>query len=100
LRHTLAQYDERLAYEIAMIKKMGYPGYFMIVWDFHPLRAREGHSRRTGPRLGRRQPRGLGAANHRRRSAYYDLIFERFLNPGTRLAADIDVDFCERRAAR
>ena len=26
LRHTLAQYDERLAYEIAMIKKMGYPG--------------------------------------------------------------------------
>ncbi len=35
----------------------------------HPLRARAGHSGRSGPRLGRRQPCRLGAAHHRRRSA-------------------------------
>ena len=35
----------------------------------HPLRARAGHPGRPGPRLGRRQPRRLGAAHHRRRSA-------------------------------
>ncbi len=35
----------------------------------HPLRARAGHSGRSGPRLGRRQPGRVGAADHRRRSA-------------------------------
>ena len=34
LRHTIAEYEQRLTYEIAMIKQMGYPGYFLIVWDF------------------------------------------------------------------
>ena len=34
LLHTLEEYEERLAYEIEMIKRMRYPGYFLIVWDF------------------------------------------------------------------
>src|SRR2546423_1097004 len=34
LRHTVDEYETRLAYEIAMIKKMKYPGYFLITWDF------------------------------------------------------------------
>src|SRR5262245_27595239 len=34
LRHTIDEYEARLSYELAMIKKMGYPGYFLIVWDF------------------------------------------------------------------
>src|SRR2546423_2810951 len=34
LRHSIDEYERRLSYEIAMIKKMKYPGYFLIVWDF------------------------------------------------------------------
>jgi DNA polymerase-3 subunit alpha len=34
LRHTIDEYQTRLEYELAMIKKMGYTGYFLIVWDF------------------------------------------------------------------
>src|SRR6266545_115416 len=34
LRHSIAEYEQRLSYEIEMIKRMKYPGYFLIVWDF------------------------------------------------------------------
>jgi DNA polymerase-3 subunit alpha len=34
LRHTIDEYTRRLEYEIEMIKKMGFPGYLLIVWDF------------------------------------------------------------------
>ena len=34
LRHPLSKYQERLSHEIATIKRMGFPGYFLIVWDF------------------------------------------------------------------
>src|SRR6186997_1901773 len=34
LKHTIDEYERRLTYEVEMIKKMKYPGYFMIVWDF------------------------------------------------------------------
>ncbi|HEX8027906.1 MAG TPA: DNA polymerase III subunit alpha, partial [Vicinamibacterales bacterium] len=97
LRHTLAQYDERLSYEIAMIKKMGYPGYFMIVWDF--IRYARDHGIPVGP--GRGSAAGSLAAWALRITdvdpLYYDLIFERFLNPERVSLPDIDVDFCERR---
>src|SRR5829696_6197686 len=97
LRHTLAQYDERLAYEIAMIKKMGYPGYFMIVWDFIRYAREQGIP--VGP--GRGSAAGSLAAWALRITdvdpLYYDLIFERFLNPERVSLPDIDVDFCERR---
>ncbi|HWI20910.1 MAG TPA: DNA polymerase III subunit alpha [Vicinamibacterales bacterium] len=97
LRHTIAQYEERLAYEIAMIKKMGYPGYFMIVWDF--IRYAREHGIPVGP--GRGSAAGSLAAWALRITdvdpLYYDLIFERFLNPERVSLPDIDVDFCERR---
>jgi DNA polymerase-3 subunit alpha len=97
LRQTLSQYDERLAYEIAMIKKMGYPGYFMIVWDFIRYAREKGIP--VGP--GRGSAAGSLAAWALRITdvdpLYYDLIFERFLNPERVSLPDIDVDFCERR---
>src|SRR5439155_1407007 len=34
LRHPIGEYERRLSYEIEMIKRMKYPGYFLIVWDF------------------------------------------------------------------
>ncbi len=97
LRHTIAEYDERLAYEIAMIKKMEYPGYFMIVWDF--IR----HAREKGIPVG--PGRGSAAGSLVAWALritdvdplHYDLIFERFLNPERVSLPDIDVDFCERR---
>ncbi len=97
LRHTLAEYDERLAYEIAMIKKMEYPGYFMIVWDF--IRYARDHGIPVGP--GRGSAAGSLVAWALRITdvdpLHYDLIFERFLNPERVSLPDIDVDFCERR---
>ena len=97
MRQTIAQYDERLAYEIAMIKKMGYPGYFLIVWDFIRYAREQGIP--VGP--GRGSAAGSLAAWALRITdvdpLYYDLIFERFLNPERVSLPDIDVDFCERR---
>ena len=97
LRHTIAEYDERLAYEIAMIKKMEYPGYFMIVWDF--IRHAREQGIPVGP--GRGSAAGSLVAWALRITdvdpLHYDLIFERFLNPERVSLPDIDVDFCERR---
>ena len=97
LRHTIAEYDERLAYEIAMIKKMEYPGYFLIVWDFIRYAREQGIP--VGP--GRGSAAGSLVAYALRITdvdpLHYDLIFERFLNPERVSLPDIDVDFCERR---
>lgn len=97
LRHTIAEYEERLTYEIAMVKKMGYPGYFLIVWDF--IRYARDHGIPVGP--GRGSAAGSLAAWAMRITdvdpLHYDLIFERFLNPERVSLPDIDVDFCERR---
>jgi DNA polymerase-3 subunit alpha len=97
LRHTVAEYDERLAYEIAMIKKMEYPGYFLIVWDF--IRYARENGIPVGP--GRGSAAGSLVAWALRITdvdpIHYDLIFERFLNPERVSLPDIDVDFCERR---
>jgi DNA polymerase-3 subunit alpha len=97
LRHSIAEYEERLAYEIAMIKKMGYPGYFLIVWDF--IRYARERGIPVGP--GRGSAAGSLAAWALRITdvdpLHYDLIFERFLNPERVSLPDIDVDFCERR---
>ena len=95
----MSAYDERLAYEIAMIKKMGYPGYFLIVWDFIRYAREQGIP--VGP--GRGSAAGSLAAWALRITdvdpLHYDLIFERFLNPERVSLPDIDVDFCERRRA-
>ncbi len=97
LRHPLPEYDTRLDYEIAMIKRMGYPGYFMIVWDF--IRYAREHGIPVGP--GRGSAAGSLVAWCLRITDVdpidYDLLFERFLNPERVSMPDIDVDFCERR---
>jgi DNA polymerase-3 subunit alpha len=97
LRHSIGDYEQRLAYEIEMIKRMGYPGYFLIVWDFIRYAREQGIP--VGP--GRGSAAGSLVAWALRITdvdpLYYDLIFERFLNPERVSLPDIDVDFCERR---
>ncbi len=87
-------YDERLAYEINIINKMGFPGYFLIVMDFI------GWSKGNGVPVG--PGRGSGAGSLVAYSLKitdldplrYDLLFERFLNPERVSMPDFDVDFC------
>src|SRR4030095_11572967 len=97
LRQSLDEYARRLEYELAMIRKMGYSGYFLIVWDFIRYAAEEGIP--VGP--GRGSAAGSLVAWCMRITDVdpldFDLIFERFLNPERVSLPDIDVDFCERR---
>jgi DNA polymerase-3 subunit alpha len=97
LKHTIDEYERRLSYEVDMIKKMKYPGYFMIVWDFIRYAREQGIP--VGP--GRGSAAGSLIAYCLRITDVdpieYDLIFERFLNPERVSLPDIDIDFCERR---
>jgi DNA polymerase-3 subunit alpha len=97
LRSPISEYEQRLDYEIEMIQRMGYPGYFLIVWDF--IRYARERGIPVGP--GRGSAAGSLVAWAMRITdvdpLHYDLIFERFLNPERVSLPDIDVDFCERR---
>ena len=97
LRHSIEEYEKRLMYEIEMIKRMGYPGYFLIVWDFIRYAREKGIP--VGP--GRGSAAGSLVAWCMRITDVdpldFELIFERFLNPERVSLPDIDVDFCERR---
>jgi DNA polymerase-3 subunit alpha len=97
LKQTIDEYERRLAYEVDMIKKMKYPGYFLIVWDFIRYAREQGIP--VGP--GRGSAAGSFVAYCLRITDVdpieYDLIFERFLNPERVSLPDIDIDFCERR---
>src|SRR3954462_3894102 len=97
LTHTIDEYERRLSYEIDMIKKMKYPGYFLIVWDFIRYAREQGIP--VGP--GRGSAAGSLVAYCMRITDVdpidFDLIFERFLNPERVSLPDIDIDFCERR---
>src|SRR5262245_60985217 len=97
LRHSIEDYEPRLAYEIEMIRRMRYPGYFLIVWDFIRYAREQGIP--VGP--GRGSAAGSLVAYCLRITdvdpLQYDLIFERFLNPERVSLPDIDIDFCERR---
>src|SRR5436190_2994654 len=97
LRHALEDYEQRLSYEIEMIKRMKYPGYFLIVWDF--IRYARERGIPVGP--GRGSAAGSLVAYCLRITDVdpldFNLIFERFLNPERVSMPDIDIDFCERR---
>ena len=97
LRHPLADYEARLAYEIDMIRRMNYAGYFLIVWDF--IRYARERGIPVGP--GRGSAAGSIVAYCLRITdvdpLHFDLYFERFLNPERVSLPDIDIDFCERR---
>ncbi|HQZ96345.1 MAG TPA: DNA polymerase III subunit alpha [Pyrinomonadaceae bacterium] len=96
LKHTMEEYEERLRIEIATIKRMGFPGYFLIVWDFIAYAKDKGIP--VGP--GRGSAAGSLAAFCMRITdvdpIQYDLLFERFLNPERISMPDIDIDFCIR----
>ena len=96
LRHGLDEYDVRLDHEIAVIKQMGFTGYFLIVWDLI-RRARE-DGIPVGP--GRGSAAGSLVAYCLQITdldpLQYELLFERFLNPERITLPDIDIDFCFR----
>ena len=96
LKQPLTDYQTRLTSEIQMIKQMGFPGYFLIVWDF--VRYAKEHSIPVGP--GRGSAAGSLVAYCLEITdvdpLQYDLLFERFLNPGRVSLPDIDIDFCVR----
>ena len=89
------KYYDRLEYELSVIKRMGFPGYFLIVSDF--IRWSKTHGVPVGP------GRGSGAGSIVAWSLKIteldpiklDLLFERFLNPDRVNMPDFDVDFCQ-----
>jgi DNA polymerase-3 subunit alpha len=94
---TVEDYRERLAFELGVIERMKYPGYFLIVADF--IQWAKGEGIPVGP------GRGSGAGSL---VAYaltitdldpirFGLIFERFLNPERVSMPDFDIDFCQDR---
>ncbi len=87
-------YDVRLEYEIKIISKMGFEGYFLIVADF--IRYAKNNSVPVGP--GRGSAAGSIVAYSLKITDLdpieHGLIFERFLNPSRVSMPDIDVDFC------
>lgn len=84
---------ERIDFELATIKNMGYPGYFLIVQDFIAAARNMGVS--VGP--GRGSAAGSAVAYCLKITDIdpikYDLLFERFLNPDRVSLPDIDIDF-------
>jgi DNA polymerase III subunit alpha len=97
LKHSLAEYEQRLARELAIIQQMKFSGYFLIVWDF--IR----YARERGIPVGPGRGSAAGSA-----VAYslgitdidplqHELLFERFLNPERISMPDIDIDFCMNR---
>ena len=85
--------DQRLSYELGVIREMGYVDYFLIVWDYINY-ARE-HDIPVGP--GRGSAAGSIVSYCLRITDIdpikYSLLFERFLNPERVSMPDIDVDF-------
>ena len=91
-------YAERMAYELRIMEQMGFPTYFLVVWDY--IRFAREQNIPVGP--GRGSAAGslvayaLGITNIDPVSN--GLLFERFLNPERKSMPDIDTDFCiERR---
>ena len=88
---------ERLDQELAVIEKMGFAGYFLVVWDF--IRYAKGKGIAVGP--GRGSSAGslvayaLGITNID--PIRYGLLFERFLNPERTSMPDMDIDFADDR---
>src|SRR5690606_1053120 len=91
------EYRERLDFELNIIEKMKFPGYFLIVADF--IQWAKSHGIPVGP------GRGSGAGSLVAFATTitdldplrYNLLFERFLNPERVSMPDFDIDFCQDR---
>ena len=87
---------ERVAYELQVIKNMGFASYFLIVWDL--IKYAKDSGIRVGP--GRGSAAGCAVAYCLRITELdpikYDLLFERFLNPSRISMPDIDMDYDSR----
>ena len=97
-RQTVAKsYNNRLKFELDIIKKMGFPGYFLIVADF--IQWAKSQNIPVGP------GRGSGAGSLVAWALsitdldplQWGLLFERFLNPERVSMPDFDIDFCQDR---
>ena len=90
---------DRIEHELRIISEMGFPAYFLIVWDL--IRYAHSQGIRTGP--GRGSAAGSAVAYSLNITNLdpleYGMIFERFLNPGRKEMPDIDMDFDERYRA-
>ncbi|HEY2131543.1 MAG TPA: DNA polymerase III subunit alpha [Acetobacteraceae bacterium] len=94
---TRARYAARMAFEMDVIAKMGFPGYFLIVADF--IQWAKAHDIPVGP------GRGSGAGSVAAWALTitdidplrFNLLFERFLNPERVSMPDFDIDFCQDR---
>jgi DNA polymerase-3 subunit alpha len=95
--YTEQEYRDRLDFELGVIERMGFPGYFLIVADF--IKWAKQQDIPVGP------GRGSGAGSL---VAYaltitdvdplrFSLLFERFLNPSRVSMPDFDIDFCQDR---
>lgn len=95
------EYKDRLQYELDVIIKMGFPGYFLITQDFvNAAKFKLGVS--VGP--GRGSAAGSMVAYCLRITNVdpmpYNLLFERFLNPDRVSMPDIDIDFADTKRER
>jgi len=99
-KHEPQEYLDRLDREIDIIKTMGFPGYFLVVWDF--IKYAKDNGIPVGP--GRGSAAGSLVAYSMGITDVdpleYDLLFERFLNPERISMPDIDVDFCMNNRGR
>jgi DNA polymerase-3 subunit alpha len=90
----LAAARDRLDHELAVINKLGFASYFLIVWDFVRF------ARERGIPAGARGSACGALVSYLLYLSHvdpleYDLLFERFLDPNREEAPDIDIDFCQ-----
>jgi DNA polymerase III subunit alpha len=90
-------YQQRLEYELDMLKQMGFATYFLVVWDY--IKFARDNKIPVGP--GRGSAAGslvayaMGITNID--PVHHGLLFERFLNPERKSMPDVDTDFCPNR---
>ncbi|MGE0667461.1 MAG: DNA polymerase III subunit alpha [Sphingomonadales bacterium] len=94
---TAEDYEKRLEFELDVIIRMGFPGYFLIVSDF--IKWAKDHDVPVGP--GRGSGAGSVAAWALKITDLdplrFGLLFERFLNPERVSMPDFDIDFCQEK---